>query len=165
MPSIPIYPPSTTGKTTGIGQKVPLTSNPHNPLPSLLQTPSGLALIELQGTVNTQHLSAEERAVGWLEFPLYDPSQHSSDPASGAGSEAWMKKVLLFVGAHQRLTGEVKKLAKPVGVLRRREGGADGEEALEIVDVVRYKILFAHRPEPIGWKGAETGDLGAELEV
>lgn len=99
-----------------------------------------------------------------MEFPLYDASQHESPPYGA--DQAWMKKVLLFVGQHQRLTGEVKKLAKPVGVLRRREGDGEGrEEALEIVDVVRYKILFAHRPEPIGWKGAETGDLEAEVEV
>lgn len=74
------------------------------------------------------------------------------------------------------MTGECKKLGKPVGVIRKRErggmgkdrdrdvidsedvemGGVDGqgeqraiEEELEIVEVVRYKIVFSARPEPI----------------
>lgn len=74
------------------------------------------------------------------------------------------------------MTGECKKLGKPVGIMRKRErrgsagisgngigqeedvemGGVDGqgeqravEEELEIVEVVRYKIVFSARPEPI----------------
>lgn len=73
-----------------------------------------------------------------------------------------MKKVYLYVGCFQRLTGEVKKLPKPVAVIRRRprrsEDGDDdgGGEELEVVEVVKYKILFASRPEPVG-----VGELGA----
>jgi chromosome transmission fidelity protein 8 len=62
------------------------------------------------------------------------------------------------------MTGECKKLGKPIAVVRKREkedvqmGGVgeegetakDGkEEELEIVEVVRYKIVFSARPEPI----------------
>ena len=78
-----------------------------------------------------------------------------------------MKKVYLYVGKHQRLTGEVKKLNKALAVLRRREhvgdeddvgdGGTEqGEmgEELEIAEIVRWKILFAGRPEPVS---AEQG--------
>lgn len=65
-----------------------------------------------------------------------------------------MRKVHLYVGRHQRLTGEVKKLGKGkcIGVVRRVEGDGEGsgsEQGLEIVDVVRYKILFQGRPEPV----------------
>ena len=59
-----------------------------------------------------------------------------------------MKRVHLYVGAHQRLTGEVRELARPVGVLRRPEGAE--EESLEIVAVVKHKLVFATRPEPVG---------------
>ena len=82
----------------------------------------------------------------------------------------WMKRVYLYVGKHQRLTGEVKKLAKPLGVLGRRmreegenmegvEGPGDTEngskesrdgDELEILEVVKYKIVFSTRPEPVG---------------
>lgn len=66
------------------------------------------------------------------------------------------------------MTGECKKLAKPIGVIRKREKtddkergdvdmGGTGEddderlqdEELEIVEVVKYKIVFSARPEPI----------------
>ena len=51
----------------------------------------------------------------------------------------------------------MKKLATPFGVLRRRDnatgGGGDergweGEE-IEIMDIVRWKVLFSQRPEPV----------------
>ena len=96
-------------------------------------------------------------------FPDYVPS-----PDSAENNTAWMKRVYLYVGQHQRLTGEVKKLAKPMAVIRRRDvrngdtgsgdwegepgvrsGGGDGEE-LEIVDIVRWKVVFSSRPEPVG---------------
>lgn len=57
------------------------------------------------------------------------------------------------------MTGEVKKLAKPLAILRRRDGGggAEGErrgtgagEELEVAEIVRFKVLFASRPEPVG---------------
>lgn len=56
----------------------------------------------------------------------------------------------------------MRKLEKAVAVVGRRrgivgdEGGAqEGEgggerEDLEILDVVRYKVVFADRPEPVG---------------
>lgn len=92
-----------------------------------------------------------------------------------------MKKVYFYVGKHQRLTGEVKELSKPLGVMRRRvrnerghaevegesmdgvesrvsngrDGGAGGDETdeLEIVEVVRWKLCFSSRPEPVGGMG------------
>jgi chromosome transmission fidelity protein 8 len=137
-----------------------------NPLPPLLQTPSGLAVLEIQGTIHgpfrTPELEDETRSpktsqIGRLEFPLYNP-QASNDDGK------WMKKVYLYVGKHQRLTGEVKKLGKPLAVIRKVDNGSDSDrdgvsgsnvregtqEALEIVDVVKFKVLFSGRPEPVG---------------
>jgi chromosome transmission fidelity protein 8 len=77
--------------------------------------------------------------------------------------------VYLYVGKGQRMMGECKKLGKPLGVARlvaRGDGDGNvdmggveegGGEALEIVEVVRYKIVFSNRPEPVG-KGVEEGD-------
>jgi len=87
--------------------------------------------------------------LGKLSFPLYDPS-------APAQETAWQKLVYLYVGRHQRLTGEVKKLAKPLAVVRKREVEAssadegEGTEVMEIAEIVYYKVLFAHRPEPVG---------------
>jgi chromosome transmission fidelity protein 8 len=127
------------------------TPDPNNPLPQLLHTPSGLAILELQGTINFPTITAPEETpashtnasteVGRLVFPHY--TEGVSDPKDGA----WMKKVYFYIGRHQRMTGEIKKLAKPLAVLRKAEGKEDG--AVEVVEIVRYKILFGSRPEPV----------------
>lgn len=142
----------------------PSTSKPgDNPLPQLLQTPSGLALLELQGTINLPGAESaggdgpdqQQQAavpIGRIDFPDYRPDSITFDPAS----TAWMKRVYMYVGQHQRLTGEVKKLPRAVGVVRRRQqqvgggGGGGGAEELEVVEIVKYKIVFSSRPEPVG---------------
>ncbi|TLS23552.1 uncharacterized protein PpBr36_06379 [Pyricularia pennisetigena] len=145
-----------------------LASPPHNPLPPVLHTPTGLALLELQGSINTGEGSASELAagattqVGRLDFPEYMAGK-SEDGGS------WMKRVYLYVGTNQRLTGEIKKLPRPVAIIRRRRTGnveddevqmQDGSEhghendgagdELEVVEIIRYKLVFSQRPEPVG---------------
>lgn len=133
------------------------TQSADNPLPRLLHTPLGLAIIEIQGTIhtpNTDVVPADDEVegitrttrVGRLEFPSYD----------GSGGEGpWMKSVHLYIGKHQRLTGEVKKLAKPLMVLSKvdhagQSATSDGENQLGIHAIIRHKILFSGRPEPVG---------------
>ena len=151
-----------------------------SPLPELLQTPSGLALLELQGIINfpknndenndddsSDSQPADERTkktipVGRVAFPDYNPASPAFDPAS----TAWMKSVYMYVGEHQRLLGEVKKLPKALGVVRRRgvvhagalgHGNEEGVEELELVEVVKYKIVFEQRPEPVTGMGGDAG--------
>lgn len=124
-----------------------------NPLPHLLQTPSGLAILELQGSVLAEHgddgQSMEALPLGKVVFPTAD----GQDVSSGGDWDG--KRVFLFVGKHQRMTGEVKKLTKPLAIVRRRtpetadDAPAAGDE-LEIAEIAHFKILFAHRPEPMG---------------
>lgn len=133
----------------------------ENPLPQLLHTPSGLALLEMQGTINTPSPPVQdeddapsqpgsyETPIGRLVFPDYEP--RTSD-----GGE-WQKRVYLYVGMHQRLTGEVKKLPKAIAIIRKRapsetEGTPKdgGVEELEIAEIVKWKIIFSSRPEPVG---------------
>lgn len=150
MPTIPLH-PSLSPPTPG--------SRPTNPLPSLLQTPTGLAILELQGTINApddinqehdhspppsnESPAAYETPLGKLMFPDYSP-------LTGADDTKWMKRVYLYVGRYQRMTGQVKKLGKPLAVLQRRPEQTDGEgEELEIVEIVKYKLVFGNRPEPV----------------
>ncbi|KKK26182.1 hypothetical protein ARAM_000956 [Aspergillus rambellii] len=113
MPSVPLHPRASAS---------PVGASPlHNPLPQLLRTPSGLALLELQGTINvpSQEIPAiedefavasenthgpnattYETPVGKLIFPDYSP-QTPDDTK-------WMKRAYLYVGRYQRMTGEVK---------------------------------------------------------
>lgn len=181
-------PTTTASINLHLSSSCPSTSHPPPNLPTLLRTPSGLALLELQGTVNfpsyttdtttntstevntddnstysspsddTPQQSAPKNQIGRLIFPDYDPS--STDTA-------WMRRVYMYVGEHQRLMGEVKKLPMPIAVVRRRvadggirERGGDGmeidgeerEEGLEVVEVVKYKLVFTQRPEPVTGK-------------
>jgi chromosome transmission fidelity protein 8 len=147
MPSIPVYPPVAA---------LQAPTNAH-PLPRLLQTPSGLALLELQGSIhlppvvdhaNEEMTDVPARAVttpvGKLLFPSYSAANSATDTS-------WMKHVYLYVGKHQRLTGEVKKLPKPMGIMRKRvKAGGEATDELEIVEIVRHKIVFSQRPEPVG---------------
>lgn len=157
MPSIPIHHhlPSTTTST---------------PLPSLFRTPNGLAILELQASINTDdtdtnHNNAHdhdhdyhspnaqaptfETPIGKLMFPDYSPLTSADDTT-------WMKRVYLYVGRYQRMSGEVKKLGNPIAVVRKTSSDStsiststEDTEELEIVDVVRYKIAFKNRPEPV----------------
>ncbi|MCJ1350056.1 MAG: hypothetical protein MMC33_000037 [Icmadophila ericetorum] len=145
MPIIPLHPPSQ--------YRSPPASNS---LPRLIRTPSGLALLELQGTINIPPISTDdedtemqgttksksETPIGRLVFPEYSP-------AAPADELSWTKRVYLYVGQYQRMTGEVKKLPKPLGVIRRREIDEDRDE-LEVMEVVEWKIAFRERPEPVG---------------
>ena len=146
MTAIPIYPRTTSVEST-----------PPNPLPALLQTPSGLAILEMQGTINLPARDVEESdeednttlrqdqisetAIGRLVFPEY---------SGKAGDASWMKRVYLYVGKHQRLPGEVKKLPKALVVVRKRQSGDEAKEELEVVEIIKHKIIFSHRPEPVG---------------
>jgi chromosome transmission fidelity protein 8 len=126
------------------------TNNDTNPLPNILQTPAGLAILEIQGSLNST-LHTEPGAnlpVGKLDFPLYDSKAPASDTA-------WQKRVHLYVGQHQRLTGEVKKLAQAVAVLRKVPGDSADGQALEVAEIIYYKVLFASRPEPVGTTSTE----------
>ncbi|KAK5629432.1 hypothetical protein RRF57_005147 [Xylaria bambusicola] len=133
-----------------------------NPLPQLIQTPSGLAILELQGTINLPQLDEHgseggcpELEIGRISFPDYHPETQDSSNAS------WMKRVHLYVGQHQRLTGEVKKLPRAMAIIRKRHmlsldvemadpSSESAKEDLEIVEIVKYKLMFSHRPEPVG---------------
>ncbi|KAK1706509.1 Ctf8 [Colletotrichum lupini] len=145
MSSVKIYPPKKGSSAS------------ESPLPPLIKTPSGLALLEMQGTVNVPHFNPDEDSsknepeisIGKVTFPDYHPETQEE------GSTAWMKRVFLYVGQHQRLQGEVKKLPKAMAIIRRKGGATTGgegeaEEELEIAEIVKYKIMFGNRPEPVG---------------
>ena len=137
MPTIPLHiSPAQTAVTKS-----------NNPLPSVLQTPAGLAILEIQGSINLPAASpsAATISIGRLVFPDYSASKSSDDMN-------WMKRVHLYVGQHQRLTGEVKKLPNPVAVMRKRDSRevtSEGNE-LEIAEIVYFKLIFSSRPEPVG---------------
>lgn len=117
---------------------------PVNPLPQLIQTPSGLAFLELQGMFRLPETDAPERIpIGTIHFPDYKPG-------GDAGDTAWMKNVYMYVDRGMRVFGEVKKLSKAVAVVRRSPQAGESGDALEVMEIIKYKLLFSDRPEPIG---------------
>ncbi|KAG8531129.1 uncharacterized protein KY384_004487 [Bacidia gigantensis] len=119
MPTIPLH--LSTSQTKSL---------PQNPLPQVLQTPSGLAIVEIQGTLN-------------LPPPWKEQQQRQSAGSSFQGTTK--------TSQHQRMTGEVKKLPKPIAVIRKRDKSDDAaKDELEISEIIHYKILFSNRPEPVG---------------
>jgi chromosome transmission fidelity protein 8 len=137
MPIVHVHAPDSSVRST----------SPQNPLPQLLHTPSGLAIVEIQGTIHTPDASnADDDAsqlpdtkIGNLEFPNYNENNPEDT--------AWMKLAYLYVGKNQRMTGQVKKLPKAIAILQRKEIGADD---LQITEIIKYKIVFSQRPEPVG---------------
>ncbi|KAL8734715.1 MAG: hypothetical protein Q9181_003104 [Wetmoreana brouardii] len=93
-------------------------------------------------SADSSDASPSATTVGRIEFPDYDPDDVTE-------STSWMKRVHLYVGPHQRLTGEVKKLPNPLAVIRRKPQSSPSEtEQLDIAEVIYYKLLFSARPEP-----------------
>lgn len=126
----------------------------RSPLPSLLQTPLGLAIIEIQGSLNLPASVTEPSAddqqpastqIGRLVFPLLE----TAGDAAGSKEGAWMKKAYLYVGQNQRLVGEVRRLKRALGVVRRQDAPEHDarQDSLQIVDVVKWKVFFGGRPE------------------
>lgn len=124
------------------------------PLPQLIRTPSGLALIEIQGTINTTNHAGSLKSdaakppsinLGRLAFPEGISTNEARGP-----------KVTLFIGKHQKLAGEIRKLPKPLAIIRKSQeqsmelnGKTNNGSELKIIEVVKYKIVFSQRPEPI----------------
>ena len=130
-----------------------------SPLPLLLQTPSGLAMLELQGSINLPISTTPDTQsftpIGRLEFPDY----RASDVHDLSGT----KRVYMYIGQHQRLVGEVKKLPRAIAVVGRPRLQEDASgvsmdvdmedrnvKELEILEIVKYKLVFSQRPEPVG---------------
>lgn len=104
-----------------------VTVHPPNPsrqppssnlLPPLIRTPSGLALLELQGSFKlseclTFQNDSGQVLLGKIDFPDYKPGTEEDT--------TWMKRVYLYVDRGMRLTGEVKKLPKAIAIVRKKE--------------------------------------------
>lgn len=99
-------------------------------------------MLEIQGELNLPHVALnhnhdtvlvnkEHQAVkfGRLEFDDSTPS-----------------KVVLYIGNSQRLLGSIVDLSVPLGVLRIT---TDGEQGVDMVDIIKKKLIFKDRPLPV----------------
>ncbi|XP_042001874.1 chromosome transmission fidelity protein 8 homolog [Salvia splendens] len=94
------------------------------------------AIVELQGTVEAQP-SFQDRIQNLQIGLLLRPSTEEI--------------YTLVVGYHE-LTGSKQRLKKPILVLKKIEGGENSDSKrveLDVIGVIRHKILFKTRPKAI----------------
>lgn len=97
-------------------------------VPQMIQTPSGMAIVEIQGeVVSKSHLQEGSRRVGTIEF-----------------SE---KNAILVIDGKQRMRGSIKKLDKPLGLLKM---DPENRNQVDLVEIVTHKVSFTDIPEPVG---------------
>lgn len=137
-------------------------------LPQILKTPSGVALVELQGTV---HRGQKPLAKSSLELDLGNEEDHNGMEEDNDNSGPHLvgtidfgddgKSATLIVGKHQRLIGKIVKLKNPLAVLQMAgpdvselgptqlsQGAVDNVD-IPIIEVVTHKVVFDKRPEPV----------------
>lgn len=132
-------------------------------LPNVLRTPSGLVLIEIQGTVHIgSRTLSSTGGLGLQSENEHDKSTQFSNTKEEpdligkfdfSDLEKGGNSVTLVVDQHQRLRGKLEKLKKPLAILRidgqQKEGTAKSPVRIPVVDVVSQKLIFSSRPEPI----------------
>lgn len=129
-------------------------------LPQILQTSSGLILIEVQGTIHIGHrtlVSSEGFGLNNL-----NENKRQSELIQFLGkfnfSELENNKLSLTIDEHQSLHGKVVKLKKPLAILKidhlidqqKNCTRCDHEPInIPLLDLIEFKIVFTSRPEPI----------------
>ncbi|KAG5366902.1 hypothetical protein CJU89_1351 [Yarrowia sp. B02] len=97
-------------------------------VPEMIQTPSGMAIVEIQGeVVSKAHLEEGSRRVGTIEF---------------AG-----KSAIMIIDGKQRMRGSIKKLDKPLGLLKM---DPERRHQVDLIEIVTHKVSFTDIPEPVG---------------
>ncbi|ODV80842.1 uncharacterized protein CANTADRAFT_48270 [Suhomyces tanzawaensis NRRL Y-17324] len=121
----------------------------------VISTPFGLSILEIQGELNipteppaSDHTDAEYV----LNFITVDQVYHAVKCGNLEFDAADPKKATLFIGKSQRLLGSVVNLETPLAVLKVPLGGSSEQEEntqIQMVDIIRNKIIFKQRPLPI----------------
>ncbi|KAI5961700.1 hypothetical protein KGF57_001634 [Candida theae] len=137
-------------------------------VPNLITTPYGLALLEIQGELNLPHTKPDisldqlspldqEKMKNFVTVDdVYDAVKFGHLQFDSKDES----RVTLFIGKSQRLIGNVVKLDIPLGVLKvplrqeiRNEDDddvdMDAEQEIQMIDIVRAKMIFKQRPLPI----------------
>lgn len=127
------------------GARKTLTTANGDPL--VVTTPQGNVIMEIQGeliqpTFKPEGLTTEEEA-------KYVQLEDLNYAVKVGRLQLDGDKATLFIGTSQRLLGDVKKLNPPLGVLKLPQTADNQDEKIQMVDVIRQKIIFTGRPLPI----------------
>lgn len=145
-------------------QQLEFDADNNNVLPSVLHTPSGLALIEIQGKIHIGNRPLIQSALDLQHLTDEDTEDQcsiDSGQQKKLGTVEFLdngKDVCLVIGKHQRLRGKISELKTPLAVLKLNAGDETGSaeqqgdgdiRTIPILEVIKYKILFNLRPEPV----------------
>lgn len=127
-------------------------------VPSILKTPTGLLLIEVQGTLHIGQKALVSS--GSLGLDANETVSKASHDLIGVFDfselEKGGKEIVLNVDQHQRLRGKIVKLKDPIAILRTDaisdSTNPDEPPEIPIVDIVEFKAVFSNMPEPIVYK-------------
>lgn len=111
-----------------------------------ISTPDGLALLEIQGTLNLPTKVGDDHNL----ISIDDINQL----IKFGSIEIENGKLTLFIGTSQRLIGKVEKIDPPFGLLEfpeLEEGSDPGIEGakVEMINIIDKKVVFRNRPLPI----------------
>ncbi|CAN6674913.1 hypothetical protein TRVA0_072S00122 [Trichomonascus vanleenenianus] len=133
-----------------------------NRFPEVLHTPSGIALVEIQGIINVNDKPLLGSELDLAKFEGYQSDDDDITPGvirKHLGQFDFSKfdkgEVTLEVGDNQILRGKVAKLRTPLAVLEMSSSTASSSQdqnantTIPIVEIIRHKITFSLRPEPL----------------
>jgi chromosome transmission fidelity protein 8 len=127
-------------------------------LPLTIQTPSGLALLDIQGTIRIGNKALTGKGGLGLESQSGDQEDDTGalehvGEFDFSGVMAGGSEVLLRVGKSQLMRGKLEKLKKPVAVLRIESDEQitteDEVKQIDVIEIVYYKLAFATMPEHV----------------
>lgn len=109
--------------------------------PPLISTPYGHLILEIQGELNLP----TSRPADASDFVKVDDIYEAVRFGKLLFDDHDLSKVTLLIGKSQRLLGNMVELRPPLGVLRVPKDKLE----VQMVDIVRKKIIFKQRPLPI----------------
>ncbi|KOG99249.1 Ctf8p [Saccharomyces eubayanus] len=107
-------------------------------------TPLGMTMLEIQGDLELPK-DFSSLAQGDSHHEARFSKQDGKNVIRFGLLQLDGERATLFVGKKQRLLGKVTKLDVPVGIMHFNSS----DNKVELVDVVKYKIIFKDRPLPI----------------
>ncbi|KAI3403325.2 hypothetical protein KGF56_003913 [Candida oxycetoniae] len=137
-------------------------------LPPVVTTSYGLTLLEIQGELNLpsqkpacascKELSESEKEK-LSQFITIDDIYDAVKFGNLQFDSKDESKVTLFIGKSQRLVGSIVKLNIPLGLMKipvmdpnriiTDDDGDDEKDKIEMIDIIRAKMIFKQRPLPI----------------
>jgi chromosome transmission fidelity protein 8 len=121
--------------------------------PFTISTPRGNAILEIQGLLNMPDakptgLAAQEEAKFLeLEDHMF-PADDDTSAIRFGKLELEGNKATLLIGNSQRLIGDLKEIKPPLALIKFDNNDNEGSQ-VEIIDVIKYKLVFTGRPLPI----------------